>query len=97
MTRDEALKQICRDIDEVRHVFGEASFDELFFGFSYSLRRMNDDGEISFSEIFTLCVHGQHLLARALELGFLVENPEAGPKPTQSIPDNATDPEAVTL
>lgn len=60
------------------------------------LRDIEDCKHI-FENVFTLCVHGQHLLARSLELGLLVRNPEAVPNPTQTIPDNATDPEAVTL
>lgn len=96
MTRDSALQQICRDIEDCKHVFEEASFDELLYGFHYGLNRMNKD-DISFAEIFNLCVHGQHLLARSLELGLLVRNQEAVPNPSQTIPDNATDPEAVAL
>lgn len=85
MTRQQALDHVSRDVSDSLDGIDALTTEELYLNYTSFMGRMRID--ITPLDIFGLCVFGQAILARALELV----------KTSQTIPDNATDPEAVTL
>lgn len=86
MTRAAAMELVARDIAATAGLLDDVSTEQLFVFYQLGVKQIQDQ-QISVSDIFCLCVYGQHLLARALEFG----------KSPQDIPENATDPEAISL